>query len=150
MPTAPPSGAARLSPESTAARCRRWPCALSPNPRARHLARHPGPSQPDIPEQTHSASHRRSPRALCAVRALADRHRRQPPNQSAFNVLSVLHLGINNLPRHSQVAPGFTLPARVVGRRGRPRRVLADDYLWRRSAKIGAGKFRPLRPLPPP
>ena len=27
---------------------------------------------------------------------------------------------------------------------------LTGDYLWRRSAKIGAGKFRPLRPLPPP
>ena len=25
---------------------------------------------------------------------------------------------------------------------------LTGDYLWRRSAKIGAGKFRPLRPLP--
>ncbi|MFQ0617529.1 hypothetical protein ACH7BE_18605, partial [Klebsiella pneumoniae] len=23
------------------------------------------------------------------------------------------------------------------------------DYLWRSSAKIGAGKFRPLRPLQP-
>ncbi|MDI1272562.1 MULTISPECIES: Tn3 family transposase [unclassified Polaromonas] len=26
---------------------------------------------------------------------------------------------------------------------------LTGDYLWRSSAKIGAGKFRPLRPLPP-
>ena len=25
---------------------------------------------------------------------------------------------------------------------------LTGDYLWRSSAKIGAGKFRPLRPLP--
>ena len=25
---------------------------------------------------------------------------------------------------------------------------LTGDDLWRRSAKIGAGKFRPLRPLP--
>ncbi|MGE6078563.1 Tn3 family transposase [Comamonas thiooxydans] len=24
---------------------------------------------------------------------------------------------------------------------------LTGDYLWRSSAKIGAGKFRPLRPL---
>ena len=26
---------------------------------------------------------------------------------------------------------------------------LTGDYLWRSSAKVGAGKFRPLRPLPP-
>ena len=26
---------------------------------------------------------------------------------------------------------------------------LTGDYLWRNSAKIGAGKFRPLRPLQP-
>nr|WP_159376510.1 hypothetical protein [Klebsiella pneumoniae]AVX34466.1 hypothetical protein [Klebsiella pneumoniae]AWF77149.1 hypothetical protein [Klebsiella pneumoniae]QFX77135.1 hypothetical protein [Klebsiella pneumoniae]QFX77467.1 hypothetical protein [Klebsiella pneumoniae]WRR55565.1 hypothetical protein VNK68_00130 [Klebsiella pneumoniae] len=26
---------------------------------------------------------------------------------------------------------------------------LTGDYLWRSSAKIGAGKFRPLRPLQP-
>ena len=26
---------------------------------------------------------------------------------------------------------------------------LTGDYLWRSSAKLGAGKFRPLRPLPP-
>ena len=26
---------------------------------------------------------------------------------------------------------------------------LTGDYLWRSSAKIGAGKFRPLRPLSP-
>ena len=26
---------------------------------------------------------------------------------------------------------------------------LTGDYLWRNSAKIGAGKFRPLRPLHP-
>jgi len=26
---------------------------------------------------------------------------------------------------------------------------LTDDYLWSSSAKIGAGKFRPLRPLQP-
>ena len=26
---------------------------------------------------------------------------------------------------------------------------LTGDYLWRSSAKIGAGKFRPLRPLKP-
>jgi len=26
---------------------------------------------------------------------------------------------------------------------------LTDDYLWRSSVKIGAGKFRPLRPLQP-
>ena len=25
---------------------------------------------------------------------------------------------------------------------------LTGDYLWRSSAKVGAGKFRPLRPLP--
>jgi len=27
--------------------------------------------------------------------------------------------------------------------------ILAVDYLWRSSAKVGAGKFRPLRPLLP-
>jgi len=27
---------------------------------------------------------------------------------------------------------------------------LTGDYLWRSSAKIGAGKFRPLQPLPKP
>jgi TnpA family transposase len=27
--------------------------------------------------------------------------------------------------------------------------ILTGDYLWRSSAKIGAGKFRPLRPLKP-
>ena len=26
---------------------------------------------------------------------------------------------------------------------------LTGDYLWRSSTKVGAGKFRPLRPLPP-
>ena len=26
---------------------------------------------------------------------------------------------------------------------------LTGDYLWRSSAKVGTGKFRPLRPLPP-
>lgn len=26
---------------------------------------------------------------------------------------------------------------------------LTGDYLWRSRPKIGAGKFRPLRPLPP-
>ncbi|MDN7395848.1 Tn3 family transposase, partial [Escherichia coli] len=26
---------------------------------------------------------------------------------------------------------------------------LTGDYLWRSSVKIGAGKFRPLRPLQP-
>ena len=26
---------------------------------------------------------------------------------------------------------------------------LTGDYLWRSNAKIGAGKFRPLRPLQP-
>ena len=26
---------------------------------------------------------------------------------------------------------------------------LTGDYLWRSSAKVGAGKFRPLRPLQP-
>ena len=26
---------------------------------------------------------------------------------------------------------------------------LTGDYLWRSSAKVGAGKFRSLRPLPP-
>jgi hypothetical protein len=26
---------------------------------------------------------------------------------------------------------------------------LTGDYLWRSSAKIGAGKFRPLRPMQP-
>jgi hypothetical protein len=26
---------------------------------------------------------------------------------------------------------------------------LTGDYFWRSSAKIGAGKFRPLRPLQP-
>src|SRR6218665_738364 len=26
---------------------------------------------------------------------------------------------------------------------------LTGDYLWRSSARVGAGKFRPLRPLPP-
>jgi len=26
---------------------------------------------------------------------------------------------------------------------------LSGDYLWRNSAKIGVGKFRPLRPLQP-
>lgn len=26
---------------------------------------------------------------------------------------------------------------------------LTGNYLWRSSAKVGAGKFRPLRPLPP-
>ncbi len=26
---------------------------------------------------------------------------------------------------------------------------IVRDYLWRSSAKIGAGKFRPLRPLQP-
>ena len=26
---------------------------------------------------------------------------------------------------------------------------LTGDYLWRSSAKIGGGKFRPLRPLQP-
>jgi len=25
---------------------------------------------------------------------------------------------------------------------------LTGDYVWRSSAKVGAGKFRPLRPLP--
>ena len=25
---------------------------------------------------------------------------------------------------------------------------LTGDYLWRSSAKIGSGKFRPLRPMP--
>ena len=27
---------------------------------------------------------------------------------------------------------------------------LTGDYLWRNSAKVGAGKFRPLQPLPKP
>jgi hypothetical protein len=27
---------------------------------------------------------------------------------------------------------------------------LTGDYLWRNSAKIGAAKFRPLRPMPTP
>ena len=27
---------------------------------------------------------------------------------------------------------------------------LTGDYLWRSSAKVGAGKFRPLQPLPKP
>jgi hypothetical protein len=26
---------------------------------------------------------------------------------------------------------------------------LTGDYLWKSSAKVGAGKFRPLRPMPP-
>jgi len=26
---------------------------------------------------------------------------------------------------------------------------LTGDYLWRNNAKVGAGKFRPLRPVPP-
>jgi len=35
-------------------------------------------------------------------------------------------------------------PFLVSGKKG-----LTGDYLWRSSTKVGAGKFRPLRPLPP-
>jgi len=52
---------------------------------------------------------------------------------------------------------GFERPQKPVGDTllqylsplGREHINLTSDYLWRSSTKVGAGKFRPLRPLLP-
>ena len=43
-------------------------------------------------------------------------------------------------------AHGVVVTRRTIQRR-KEHINLTGDYLWRSSAKIGAGKFRPLRPL---
>jgi len=59
------------------------------------------------------------------------------------------HIHIGDLLR---VRPGEKVPVDgvvVEGASSVDESMLTGDYLWRSSAKIGAGKFRPLRPLQP-
>ena len=50
------------------------------------------------------------------------------------------------LPGHAQQVDASL--QRYLSPLGREHINLTGDYVWRSSAKIGVGKFRPLRPLP--
>ena len=55
---------------------------------------------------------------------------------------------LRGTPAH--IAEKYIALARDAQSSGDPVHInLTGDYLWRSSAKIGAGKFRPLRPLQP-
>jgi len=55
--------------------------------------------------------------------------------------------GANALRGHSQAVDDCLL--QYLSPLGWEHINLTGDYLWRSGAKIGAGKFRPLRPLQP-
>ncbi|QOF75886.1 hypothetical protein IG197_35015 (plasmid) [Aminobacter sp. SR38] len=84
-----------------------------------------------------------------------------PPNQNVSGIIDTMHLKnilrqikANRRDRFHQLLLQFSTrtPLWHSGwSRSRPSQHinLTGDYLWRSSAKIGAGKFRPLRPLQP-
>ena len=61
-----------------------------------------------------------------------------------------LATSLGGTPLASSFSANSILLSVILGLRPRWEHInLTGDYLWRNSAKTGAGKFRPLRPLQP-
>ena len=87
--------------------------------------------------------------AIKTLLGLAPKTARRIGPGGAEEDVPLSHIHIGDLLR---VRPGEKVPVDgvvVEGASSVDESMLTGDYLWRSSAKIGAGKFRPLRPLQP-